>query len=63
MAEDIAKLKSAEPKTVKEKEANAEKLKKLEAKAGDNQEEKTKAAIAGADTKTDKDVTLVKTKK
>ena len=62
LQEDIAKLKAAEPKTVAEKEANAEKLKKMEAKAGANQEEKTKEAIAGADTKADKDVTLLKTK-
>lgn len=63
LAEDIAKLKSAEPKTVAEKEANAEKLKKLEAKAADNQETKTKEAVAaGADSRKDPDVTLVKTK-
>jgi hypothetical protein len=53
LAEDIAKLKSAEPKTLKEKEANADKLKKLESTAASNQEEKTKEALAGADTKKD----------
>jgi hypothetical protein len=64
LTEDIAKLKTAEPKTLKEKEDNADKLKKLEAKASDNQDEKTKEAIAGAESsKKDKDVTLVKTKK
>lgn len=59
--EDIAKLKSAEPKSVKEKEANEKKLKDLEGKAATTQEEKTKEAIAGATTKNE-DVTLLKTK-
>lgn len=61
--EDIAELKKAEPKTLHEKEANAEKLKKLEDKAAANQEAHTKEAVAGAvSVKADADVTLLKTK-
>lgn len=55
-------MKKTEAKTVVEKEAKEKKLKDLQGKADAAVEEKTKAALAGADTKTDKDVTLLKTK-
>ncbi|MEC8426921.1 MAG: hypothetical protein VXZ35_00740 [Pseudomonadota bacterium] len=60
--EDIEKLKKTEAKTVVEKEAKEKKLKELQGKADAAVEEKTKDALANADTKTDKDVTLLKTK-
>jgi hypothetical protein len=57
-------LKSKEAKTVVEKEANAKKLKELEAKVESNQAEKTAEAVkAGTESlKKDADVNLAQAK-